>query len=198
MTLVVVGHRDRSVPSRDRQTPGCVLSQRACTELFSSTLNTTAFIRRIQIQPHHVVQFLLKSWVVADHEGTDQVWFQTMRLPHTVDNAVRRPHRLGHRACRDQLRQKSFGVVTRGCLDNPSPKLRLSFGVLATVIPASRTLLLNTLHTFLRAKRLRALRPAVFWSIPNAFAMARIRHARTFAINTIFERSTNQDRGASG
>ena len=108
MTLVVVGHR----------TAASLLDRQARLRPVQS-LHRALFVdaehhcvlRRIQIQPHHVVQFLQQIVGRCDLEGTDQVWFHgpTMRLPHTVNNAVRRPHRTGHRACRQCV--ASFGVV---------------------------------------------------------------------------------------
>ena len=189
MTLVVVGHRAAaSLLDRQARLRPVQSLHRA---LFVDAEHYRV-LRRIQIQPHHVVQFLLKSWVVADLEGPDQVWFQTMRLPHTVDKAVRRPHRPGHRACRPVRRVLRRRL--RRCLNNPSPQLRLSLGVLAAVIPAARTLLLNTLHTFLH----KTVAPPTYRVLvdPQCLRDGLIRHARACHQHDL--RALDQsDRGAS-
>ena len=54
------------------------------------------FVGRIQIKPDHVVEFLDEAPVAAELEGFDQVRFQVVLLPDSVNGVFAQPLGLGH------------------------------------------------------------------------------------------------------
>ncbi len=55
-------------------------------------------LRRVEIEPDHVLDFLRKSWIVRQFEGCHQMRLQAMRLPDRLDARRRDAHRLCHRS----------------------------------------------------------------------------------------------------
>ena len=85
-------------------------------------------LRRVEIQPDHVLDFLGKPWIVGQLEGRHQVRLQAMRLPDRLNARRRDAHRLGHRpqapvgGVRRHLRHR----LLKHPVDHCRPKRRLA------------------------------------------------------------------------
>ena len=79
-------------------------------------------LRRVDIQPDHVLDFLGKPRIIGQLESRHQMRFQLMCLPDRLNARRRDAHRLGHRS------QAPVGRVRRrfrlGLLDHPHDHIR--------------------------------------------------------------------------
>jgi len=92
--------------------PGWVLSS-ACTWVFSSTHNTTALFRRVQIDTDNIRQFFHEALVFGQLESLHPVRLQTMSIPDALDSRMADTLSLCHGSCRPMCRSRQ-GRVQRG------------------------------------------------------------------------------------
>ena len=42
-------------------------------------------LRAVEIEPHHILEFLHEAWIIGNLEGARQGWLEAMRLPDFAD-----------------------------------------------------------------------------------------------------------------
>lgn len=113
VALVIVRHRAAAAPFERQPRLGAV--QRLDLALFVHTEHHR-LLRRIQIQPDHVGEFLQEKRVAGKFERPSQVRLEIVRLPESLDGVLTHPIRLGHEPAAPV--RHAFGLGLEGRLNN--------------------------------------------------------------------------------
>lgn len=85
---------------------------------FSRRRTNQGFVGRIEVKAHDIVELLDESLVAAEFEGFDQMGFQVVLLPNSVNGGLAETLSLGH-AARTPMRCVGRSCV-QGSVDNSS------------------------------------------------------------------------------
>lgn len=88
MALVIMGHR--AAPAVLQREAGLSAIERLDLAFLIHRQNDRMFWR-MQIQSHHILQFLLEVWILTELESVDPMWAKAMGGPDPMDKRGIRP-----------------------------------------------------------------------------------------------------------